>query len=584
MALKNVLGLSFGYHDSGAAILVDGVPVFFASEERFSGRKNDNAYPRGAIAAALSHAGLDRRDLDAVVYYEDPLLKMDRIAAMAHRFHDQPETYLDDLASNAWSGAERHDPPGYIAASLGVPRDRVHVVEHHHSHAALAYFLSPFERATVVTIDGVGEYETLTVHAAEGNRLTKRRSMTMPNSVGLLYSAITRFCGFEMNEGEYKLMGLAAFGSPRWTDAFAEWIDLDLDALRCFTPDLPWAAPTTDPFPAPFRARFGEPFDPKVDKAHDGRFADMAASVQLALETEVLRLVRAAIEDVGSSNLCLGGGVALNCNANGRIRREVTRSLFVPPAPGDAGSAMGAALAFLYADPRHDGNERRLIPYTPYLGEPLDDVSFARKLKVLGPYASVEEIHEDALADRVADDLVAGNVIGWMQGRFEMGPRALGNRSILADPRTLEMKDIVNRRIKHREPFRPFAPAVLAGHEHELFDMPSVAGLEGRSPEAFMLATHPARAEGRERLQAVTHVDGTSRVQVVEREANPRYHDLISAFADRTGVPVLLNTSLNVSGQPMASDGWTGLYTFAHSELDALVLGNKIIRKKRIAT
>ena len=578
----NLLGLSFGYHDSAVAVLQDGRPAFFASEERYSYKKNDAGFPHGAVAAALSHTGCRPGDFDAVVYYEDPLLKLDRIGRMARMFHSEPERYLKGLLRRGWDRREQIDPIGAIALALDLPREAVHHVDHHHAHAALSYYLSPFDRAAVITLDGVGEHETMALYRGEGARLEKVGAMRMPDSVGLLYSFFTGFCGFAINEGEYKLMGLAAYGSPDYADTIRSWIDLNPASPRCSTPLLQWSVPTEQPYSEAFAEIFGEPFRAGRDDHLDKRFSAVAASIQLVLEEQLIALAGRVLGEWGSDALCLGGGVALNCNANGRLRREVTPKLFVPPAPGDAGSALGAAMAWHY---RAGGkaslpSEKPVVPFTPYLGSELDVDRFREDFAYYAPLVDAVSLDPEELVETTADYLAAGEVVGWMQGRFEMGPRALGNRSILADPRTLAMKETVNRRIKNREPFRPFAPSVLKGREGEYFDLPSEEGLDELAPERFMLATHRIREDGKRKAMAVMHVDDTSRVHVVSRPANERFYDLIEAFARRTGVPILLNTSLNVAGRPMASDVHSGMHTLLNSEMDRLVVGNMIVSKR----
>lgn len=572
----NILGLSFGYHDSAACILVDGRPVFFGSEERFSYRKNDSEFPALAIEAALDQTGLTASDLDAVVYYEDPVLKTDRVAKMARMFVPDPQAYLRSVMRR-WLDRGIAAPLETIHQRLGVARDRIHHVEHHLSHAALAYYTSPFDRSLVVTIDGVGEHHSLQVWRGEGTRIEPLAAMSMPDSVGLLYSFFTAFCGFQINEGEYKLMGLAAFGDPSLCDEIGGWLTLNADDLRCRTDWIQWAVPSKAPFDSRFIERFGNPFDKESDSHLDARFTAVAASVQQVLEDRVEELVGSCLRRWDMTSVCLGGGVALNCNMNGRLRRGVAPALFVPPAPGDAGSAMGAALAFWH---RSAERRERFAMTSPYLGTPVDPEFLDGPGRVLSPMIDVRPIGREQRSRVIADLLLQGKVIGHMHGPFEMGPRALGNRSILADPRTLEMKDRVNRLIKMREPFRPFAPAVLEGHEDTYFDLPPRAGLGRSAPENFMLATHPVRHDKRGEIAAVSHVDGTSRVQVVGPDASPAFHEILGEFHRGGGVPILLNTSLNVSGQPMASDTRSGLYTLLHSELDALVVGDNLVTRK----
>lgn len=578
---SNILGLSFGYHDSGVAVLRDGEPIAFANEERFSFRKNDLKFPNSAVEGLFRYCGLTAADIDTVVYYEDPALKADRVVAMARRHQTDPEAYLRSVCEN-WRQRQCLLPLYSISTNLGIPEEQVHCVKHHESHAALAYFMSPFTNALVVTLDGIGEYETLTAWIGEDRALRQIRTMEIPNSVGLLYSAITNFCGFDINEGEYKLMGLAAFGSPTRCDEIREWIRLDPDDAHCRTDMIQWNSPTDTPFSQAFIDCFGAPFEKGRDDHLDPRFADLAASVQRVLEEEVERLITGLMSQTGLKNVCLGGGVALNCNVNGRLRRGQCTNLFVPTAPSDAGSALGAALAWDNKRPRN-GDSRSLkghCPANPYLGTELDSDFLQVVDTVYRPLLIRRKIDTHNPARRIAEWLAEGKVLGHMSGRFEMGPRALGNRSILADPRSLAMQDRVNRLIKHREPFRPFAPMVREEDAHDYFDFPPAGALGDKAPERYMLATHPSKPLARDLAPAAIHVDGTARIQVVSAKSNPRLHGILSEFRDLTGVPILLNTSLNVAGQPMASDIWSGLKTLLSSELDGLVVGDQLVTRR----
>ena len=590
-----ILGLSYGYHDSAAALLQDGTPVFFSNEERFSGNKNDPRFPAGSLAYIRDRFRIGPADVDAIAFYEDPVLRLDRIGRVAAENAADEAAYYRGVYQR-WRQRETPLSKEMIADRLGVPASRIHCIRHHRSHAALAYFMSPFQEALVVTLDGIGEYETLTVWTAKGRALTQIASMELPHSVGLLYSTITSFCGFQVNEGEYKLMGLAAFGKPSQADHIREWVSLTTAATRCHTETLNWLFPEKPPFSDAFIERFGPPFEKGRDDILSARFADLAASVQLVVEEEIETLIAGYLEKTGMDAVCLGGGVALNCNVNGRLRRGVCRNLYVPTSPGDAGSALGAALACHHDKTGTDapGAARPYVPPSPFLGgELLFDAKSIRSPVALGdtmfegaldtiyaPLVKHRPLPADRIAEEVARMLADGMVVGHMSGRFEMGPRALGNRSILADPRNLDMKERINALIKHRETFRPFAPMVLEEEAERYFEIPDMTALGAYAPERYMLATHPATDLGRECAPAAVHVDGTARVQVINREASPRIHAILTAFRDLTGVPVILNTSLNVAGSPMASFVWSGLQAFLDSGMDALVVDSTVVTRR----
>ena len=571
-----VLGLSFGYHDSGVALVEDGEVRSFASEERYSKNKNDASFPQKALAATLIDAGVRLDDIDAIIYYEDPWLKADRVGAMARQFAESREAYIEDVAKR-WISEDRISPIDTIARRLRYPKDRIHFVEHHLSHAANAYYTSPFEEALVLTIDGVGEYETLSLWKGAGTKLTRLTSMKMPESIGLLYSTITAFCGFAVNEGEYKLMGLSAFGSSEQVDDIRDWTDLDSPAMKASAPGVTNTIVNSGLFSEDFIDRFGKPFTKGQDDHLDHRFTSMAASIQRLLEEKVCQFVSRELARHNMQNLCFGGGVALNCNLNGRLRRSVAPNLYVPAAPGDSGSAIGCALQHYYTVSK---DVKKVSFPSPYLGRPVDTEYFENLKNVLGARFDIESVPEGEMPSLIAESLVSGNVVGHMFGRFEMGPRALGNRSILADPRSAEMQERINIKIKNREPFRPFAPAILGDRASEFFEIPPISELGVHAPEHFMLCTHYATAKGRECIPAAVHVDGTSRVQLVTEELNQRFYNIINEFDKRTNVPAIINTSLNVSGQPMASDVSSGLFAFLNSDLDLLFVDNLVVRKK----
>lgn len=572
-----ILGISYGYHCSAVAVIRDGVLIAFASEERFSYKKNDSSYPEKAIPQVLRIADITIDQVDKVVYYEDAVLKADRVVYNSTKYFEDPKEYLKGVVTR-WHERGVLNPIGYIARSLRIDESKLAYVSHHFAHAALAYYTSPFDRALVVTMDGVGEYETMTVWKGEGRKLEQLQQMNIPDSLGLLYGAITKFCGFEINEGEYKLMGLAAFGKPTHAELISSWVELSSSTLRASTDWLRVAAPNDDPIAPEFFEIFGMPFVKGQDDHLDSRFANLAASLQHVFEQKISKFVAELIAEHNIDAICLGGGVALNCNVNGLLRRTVTPKVFIPPDPGDAGSAYGAALGWWYeAQPDSPAAPSML---NAYHGTNVDESYLREDGRGFASLINVETVPEDEVPARLATLLAQGKVYGHMYGRFEMGPRALGNRSILADPRTAEMKERINISIKHREPFRPFAPAVLEQHAHRYFDIPPRDGLGELAPEYFMLCTHFATDFGRKMVPAAVHNDGTSRVQIVSETSNPRFAAILSAFEAETGVPVLVNTSLNVNGQPMASSSKSGLFTLLNSEIDGLVIGNSFVTRR----
>lgn len=577
-----ILGISAHYHDSAAALLVDGQPICAIEEERLSRRKNDASFPLSAIEWCLDRAGLEPGQLDAVVFYEKPMLKFERIVTLVLRefprsWRSFPRAMQSALGGKLWV-------KGIISSQLGIASRRILFTEHHRSHAAMAFFGSPATEAAILVADGVGEWATLSLGrgkvGADGKAAIEiLRELRFPHSLGMLYSAFTAYLGFPVNEGEYKVMGLAAYGKP----AFAELVrriarrtengglELDLSyfdfhhtARRSYSQKLVDAL-------GPAR----EPWDPvDLGTSEGARFADVAASVQLVLEEILLDVARGLRRETGLDDLCYGGGVALNGVANARILRESGfRNLYVPSAPGDAGCALGAAL---YADRIHFQRPHQEIAGHPYWGGEIDAGELSRVAAEDG--LAVDNVADErALLTQVAGELDQGRIVGWMQGRSEFGPRALGNRSILAAPQGAGMRDRLNRSIKFREEFRPFAPAVPLEHASRYFELPPGGARLAR----FMSGVFPVRPEWRAQLAAVTHVDGTARVQVVEREVAPRFHALLEAFGARSGLPVLLNTSFNLAGEPIVERAVEGYSTFRRSGIELLVAGETLVRKRR---
>jgi carbamoyltransferase len=603
---KRILGLSAFYHDSAAALVVDGEIVAAAQEERFSRKKHDAGFPGHAARWCLAHGGVDVSALDAVAFYDKPLLKFERLF----------ETYLE-LAPRGFRSFLRAMPlwmreklwmKERIREELGFAGE-ILFAEHHESHAASAFFPSPFEEAAVLTMDGVGEWATSSIGHGKGASLDMLLELRFPHSVGLLYSAFTYFCGFKVNSGEYKLMGLAPYGEPRFADLIRrELVEVHDDgSIRLDLDKFEFAHGLTMTGRA-FERLFGGPAR-AAESLLTQREMDLAASIQAVTEEIVVKMARHARELTGARYLCLAGGVALNCVANGALHRErVFDDLWIQPAAGDAGGAVGAALSAWH---RRMGGPRkspeRLGTWTPVGdGDGLPPYDDGMKGAYLGPSYSSEEIAawlgERGLPFRTVDArelpatvaalLAEEKVVGLLQGRMEFGPRALGGRSILGDPRSPKMQSVMNLKIKFRESFRPFAPSVLREDVSEWFEH------DGDSP--YMLLTADVRRElrremseaerglwGIEKLNvprssipAVTHVDYSARLQTVRRETSPLYHAILSAFRERTGCPVVVNTSFNVRGEPIVctpEDAWR---CFMRTSMDALVLENHVLLRE----
>jgi carbamoyltransferase len=590
----HILGLSCYFHDAAAALLRDGVLVAAAEEERFTRVKHDFGFPQRAIDFCLAEGGLKGADLDYVAFFEKPLVKFERILQTSLATVPRSSTVFRK-AMTAWL-LDKLWVKSRIRDALGIPEDRILFAEHHQSHAASAFFCSPFEDAAVLTLDGVGEWATTTIGEGHGTRCTLKDEIHFPHSLGLLYSAFTAFLGFEVNEGEYKVMGMAPYGVPRFQDdvrrvvrqsadgAFAldlDYFEFHRSAVRTYSekfaklfgaprpPETPFFTDATD-YPDHFGPQPGNYQELARENQH---YADIAASIQVVTEDLILGLARAAHARTGLLRLCMAGGVALNSVANGRILRETPfTDLYVQPSAGDGGAALGAAL---HAYHHVLGQPRRFVMDHVYWGAAHGAADVHAAASAAGLVA--HDFSDDGtLLTRAVDLLLAGEVIGWSQGRFEWGPRSLGARSILADPRRASMKDIVNTKIKFREPYRPFAPAVLAERASTMFALPEP---ERHLPARFMLLVTPVLERARACIPAVTHVDGSARVQTVFAATNPRYYDLISRFAAATGVPVLLNTSFNLRGEPIVNTPAEALSTFARSGMDAVVFEQTIVTR-----
>jgi carbamoyltransferase len=593
----NVLGISAFYHDSAAALVRDGEVVAAAQEERFSRRKGDADFPARAALDCLDSQGLGVGDLDYVGFYDKPILTFNRLL----------ETYFCYAPSGLRSFAQaiplwvkqkilQKDLilDGLAALDRGeLARDRLLFGLHHHSHAASAFFPSPFEEAAVVVMDGVGEWATTTVGVGSGTKLELLREVRFPHSLGLLYSAFTYYLGFEVNEGEYKLMGLAPYGEPTYVDEIRRHL-IDVREDGSFALDTRYFDYCTGltMTNARFDALFGGP-PRRSGEPLTERHMDLARSVQAVVEEVVLSICCAAHASTGRSDLCLAGGVALNCVANGRILREGPfERVWIQPAAGDAGGALGVALSIAH----EVGDVPRRIARSgdgmggAYLGSGYDDDQALAELEAHAP--KVHRLAEDDLRARVARALAEGRIVGWFQGRMEFGPRALGNRSILADPRSPHMQRDLNLKIKYRESFRPFAPAVARENVARYFD------LDGDSPYMLLVSSlreslrkAPTPADEalaglaklgavRSELPAVTHVDDSARIQTVHRETNPRFHALLAEFEALTGCGVLVNTSFNVRDEPIVRSPGDAYRCFMATEMDVLAIGNLLLLKE----
>ena len=578
--MTSILGISAFYHDSAAALVVGGEIVAAAQEERFTRVKHDASFPINSIRFCLEHAGVSVSDLDHVVFYEKSFLKFERLL----------ETYLSH-APRGWASFLKSMPIwlcsklylsrtiGKRLGELGTGRYQRRIIfpEHHQSHAASAFFASPFDKAAILTVDGVGEWASTTLGVGTGNQIELTDQISFPDSIGLLYSAFTSFCGFRVNGGEGKLMGLAPYGEPVYADLiFEKLIDVKPDgSFRMDQQFFSYVAPSKMTSKL-FESLFDGPARVAQSEITD-RERNLAASIQLVAETILLKIANHLQEKTGMANLCIAGGVGLNCVANGRLLRESKfENIWVQPAAGDSGAAIGAALLVwhqLLGKPR--------IPrprQTMFLGPAASPESAIAKLdelkKPFEEFGAEFEVlpNSEALLEKVVDCLDSQMVVGWHQGPMEFGPRALGNRSILADPRNREMQDRVNG-IKFREQFRPFAPAVLAHRAGDFFD------LENPSPYMLFAAQLHQHQRGESSLAAVTHVDGSARVQTVDESDNQRFHSLLSQFEAKTGCPVLLNTSFNLRGRPIVCSVEDSWLCFMNSDIDVLVVENCLLFK-----
>ena len=595
--MTSILGISAFYHDSAACVILDGKIVAAAQEERFTRIKHDSRYPKNAIEFVLNYAGLKLSDLDHIVFFEKPFLKFERLLETYMAF--APKGFVQfSKAMPVWlrdklfqkkqliSHLKEHD-------DAFCDEKKLHFSEHHLSHAASAYYPSPFDEAIVLTADGVGEWATTTVAIGSGKNLEIKKEIHFPHSLGLLYSAFTYYTGFKVNSGEYKLMGLAPYGKPKYFDLIKNnLVDIKPDGTFRLDQNYFDYATGLKMTNSKFNNLFGK-------KARNSKLEeitqfdmDIAASIQKITEEIMLNLSKSLRKEFNIKNLCMAGGVALNCVANGKIlEQKIFDNIWVQPAAGDAGGSLGAALAYWHLELKKD---REIIKSDSmkgsYLGPEYDQDYIEKELNKIG--AKYEKLNDDEIYEKTTQCLVKGEAIGWFQGRMEFGPRSLGARSILGDPRSESMQKNLNLKVKYRESFRPFAPSVLKNKAKDWFN------IEIESPYMLMVAkvnedkiikmkAEEERLFGikklnikRSNIPAVTHVDYTARIQTVDHELNQRYHNLISKFYEKTGCPILINTSFNVRGEPIVNTPKDAFNCFMGTELDTLVIGNCFLIKK----
>lgn len=566
-----ILGVSCYYHDAAAALIEDGKVIAAAAEERFSRKKHDAGFPIKAIDFCLKTGGIQTSDLNWVVFYEKPFLKFERITlsflATAPKARESfVNAYKTWLKDKLWIKST-------LAKELKLPAKKILFAGHHLSHAASAYYPSPFKSAALLTCDGVGEWTTTAWGQAKGNKISLDYEVKFPHSLGLFYSTITQFLGFRINNGEYKVMGMAPYGQPKYVSQVEKLIHQSTDGS--FQLDLSYFnyhLSDNVSYNNKFVKLFGvSPANPKKNNKVVKVYADIAASAQKVLEEKLLVIAKNVREKTGEKNLCYAGGVALNAVANWRILKEAGfNNVFIHPAAGDAGGALGAAL-YLYHHVL--GNNKKTAPSNIFLGEQNDEKEIKEFLDKNNIKA--KNMSGSKLIEEVVDLLVRKKVVGWVKGRFEWGPRALGARSILADPRDEKMKDLVNAKIKFRESFRPFAPVALYENGNKYFDIDD----DKQQPLEHMLAVVPVKDKWKEKLGAITHVNGTARPQLIKRHLNPEYYDIVKRFGQKTGVEVVLNTSFNLRGDPIVNTYKEAYDTFLRSGIDAIVLENYLLEK-----
>lgn len=564
-----ILGISCYFHDASASLLKNGQLIAAADEERFSRKKHDSSFPQNAINFCLEEAGINTQDLDMVVFYEKPFYKFERLFLSSLVFSPRSLSFFRE-SMKKWF-FDKLWVKSHILDALKIPAEKLIFCEHHLSHAASAYFCSPYKNAAFLTLDAVGEWATASWGVAEGNMITIKEELHFPQSLGLLYSAFTVFTGFEANEGEYKMMGLAPFGSPRHIDRIKKLLDIKDDgSMATDFSYFSYPYSLREVFTKKFEQLFGLP-NKNSDRVIS-YYADIAASIQAVTEEIIIKMAKYIKKKTNMDYLCYAGGVALNSTANWKILKESGfKEIFIQPSSGDSGGSLGAAL---WASNTILNERNRFFMEHAYWGKEENDSEIEKFLKKENIKSRIVK-NENLLIEEVVEKITRGKVAGWVQGKFEWGPRALGNRSIIADPRSTKMKDTVNRKIKFREGFRPFAPSVTEEKATKYFLVPSKLQL----PLKYMLYVVPVNENEQGNLGAITHVDGTARPQVVEKKINPLYHKLISEFGQKTGVSVILNTSFNLKGEPIVNTSEEAYSTFQRSGLDFLVLGDRIIEK-----
>ncbi len=592
-----ILGLSAYYHDAAAALVIDGRVEYAAQEERFTRVKHDPGFPREAIRSCLESTGVRPADIDLVAFYDKPFLKFERLLETYLAFAPRGFTSFRQ-AVPLWLKEKLFQKSLLVKELKSVAGDvdwqqKLLFSEHHLSHAASAFFPSPFERAAVLTMDGVGEWTTTSLALGEGHRLKVIREIHFPHSLGLLYSAFTYYTGFKVNSGEYKVMGLAPYGEPRYLDLIKQKL-IDIKDDGSFRLNLDYFDYCTGltMTNARFDALFGAPAR-RPEAPLTQREMDLAASVQAVTEEVVLKLAGAIARETGERNLCLAGGVALNCVANGKLQKQGSfDQLWLQPAAGDAGGAVGAALvaAHLYKGQPRALNGTADGMRGSYLGPAYAQADIEQRLRAAG--AVFEAVADDTLIERAAGALADGKALGWHQGRMEFGPRALGGRSILGDARSPAMQRLLNLKVKYRESFRPFAPSVLREDVADWFelvaDSPYMLLVADVAPKRRIAMTDAQKAlfgidrlnVPRSSIPAVTHIDYSARVQTVHRDTNPRYHALLSRFKTLTGCPVIVNTSFNVRGEPIVCTPEDAFRCFMGTEIEVLAVGNCFLRKE----
>ena len=595
--MTSILGISAFYHDSAAAIVIDGKIVAAAQEERFSRIKHDSNFPDNAVKFVLKYSNLKLSEVDHIVFYEKPFLKFERLLETYVAF--APKGFIQfTKAMPLWMKEKLFQKKlliDYLKVIDGNFKDekKVFFSEHHMSHAASAFFPSPFNEAIILTADGVGEWATSTVAIGKNNNVEIKKEIHFPHSLGLLYSAFTYYTGFKVNSGEYKLMGLAPYGEPKYINQIKDnLIDLKDDGSFRLNQDYFNYATGLTMTNEKFNKLFGEkPRNSKNEKINQFHM-DIAASIQSVTEETMLKMSKSLREEYNLKNLCLAGGVALNCVANGKIlEQKIFDKIWIQPAAGDAGGSLGAALALWYNEMK---NERKVFNYDQmqgsYLGPEYSQIEIEKKLNEIG--ANYNVMNEEDLLNKTAEDLSKGKAIGWFQGRMEFGPRALGARSILGDPRSETMQKDLNLKVKYRESFRPFAPSVLIEDVSEWFEIneesPYMLLVSNVNKEKQLKMSEDQKKlfgidklnVKRSEIPATTHVDYSARIQTVHKETNPKYFKLLTKFKEKTGCPVIVNTSFNVRGEPIVNTPQDAFNCFMGTELDKLVIGNCYLDKK----